>query len=125
MIIRKAMVPQRDDCPVTGIVSKANFVTSNAVDTILAVPRSVGLPPVNYLEKEDYGKVPQYLEQVMMISAKLHLYDIHSQIVEVRTLRRTVLKTNEQNSFKMNHITICFSCAGNCRNIRTVFHFVV
>lgn len=60
------MVPRRDDCPVTGIVSKANFVTSNAVDTILAVPRCVSLPPVNYLEKEDYGKVPKYLQQVTM-----------------------------------------------------------
>ncbi|CAN0318232.1 unnamed protein product [Ectocarpus sp. 8 AP-2014] len=61
---RKAMVPRRDDCPVTGIVSKANFVTANAVDTILAVPRRVDLEPVNYLEKEDYGKVPKYLQQV-------------------------------------------------------------
>ncbi|CAN0488875.1 unnamed protein product, partial [Ectocarpus sp. 8 AP-2014] len=58
------MVPRRDDCPVTGIVSKANFVTANAVDTILAVPRRVDLEPVNYLEKEDYGKVPRYLQQV-------------------------------------------------------------
>lgn len=58
------MVPRRDDCPVTGIASKANFVTANAVDTILAVPRRVDLEPVNYLEKEDYGKVPKYLQQV-------------------------------------------------------------
>lgn len=57
-------MPRRDECPVTGIVSKANFVTANAVDTILAVPRGVGPPPVNYLEKEDYGKVPKYLQQV-------------------------------------------------------------
>ncbi|CAM9811502.1 unnamed protein product, partial [Ectocarpus sp. 12 AP-2014] len=61
---RKAMVPRRDNCPVTGIASKANFVTANAVDTILAVPRRVDLEPVNYLEKEDYGKVPKYLQQV-------------------------------------------------------------
>lgn len=63
------MVPRRDDCPVTGIVSKANFVTANAVDTILAVPRRVSLPPVNYLEKEDYGKVPKYLQQVYASSS--------------------------------------------------------
>lgn len=61
---RKASVPRREECPVTGIKSKANFVTANAVDTILAVPRCVGVPPVNYLEKEDYGKVPKYLKQV-------------------------------------------------------------
>lgn len=62
--IRKALVPRRDECPVTGIMSKANFVTANAVDTILAVPRCVDKPPVNYMEKEDYGKVPKYLKQV-------------------------------------------------------------
>ena len=45
-------------------MSKANFVTANAVDTILAVPRCVDKPPVNYMEKEDYGKVPKYLKQV-------------------------------------------------------------
>ncbi len=61
---RKASVPRREECPVTGIKSKANFVTANAVDTILAVPRCVNVPPVNYLEKEDYGKVPKYLKQV-------------------------------------------------------------
>lgn len=61
------MVPRRDECPVTGIASKANFVTANAVDTILAVPRRVDLEPVNYLEKEDYGKVPKYLQQVLYV----------------------------------------------------------
>ena len=45
-------------------MSKANFVTANAVDTILAVPRCVDKPPVNYMEKEDYGKIPKYLKQV-------------------------------------------------------------
>lgn len=57
-------MPKRDDSPVTGIASKANFITANAVDTILAVPRRLKLPEVNYLEKEDYGQVPKYLQQV-------------------------------------------------------------
>lgn len=48
----------------TGIVSKVNFITTNAVDTILAVPRAMAPPEPNYLEKEDYGKVPKYLQQV-------------------------------------------------------------
>lgn len=56
-------MPKRDDSPVTGITSKANFITANAVDTILAVPRGSRLPEVSYLEKEDYGKVPNYLKQ--------------------------------------------------------------
>lgn len=56
-------MPRRNEPPVTGILSKTNFVTANAVDTILAVPRRVPKPDLNYLEKEDYGKVPAYLEQ--------------------------------------------------------------
>ena len=45
-------------------MSKVNFITTNAVDTILAVPRPMDPPEPNYLEKEDYGKVPKYLHQV-------------------------------------------------------------
>eukprot|EP00904_Undaria_pinnatifida_P013898 jgi/Undpi1/9639/HiC_scaffold_27.g12095.m1 len=61
---RKSLVPRREECPVTGIVSKVNFITTNAVDTILAAPRPLDPPEPNYLEKEDYGKVPKYLQQV-------------------------------------------------------------
>ncbi|CAM9459644.1 unnamed protein product [Discosporangium mesarthrocarpum] len=60
---RKERVPKRGDCPVTGIVSKKNFITSNAVETILAVPSCKDKVEVDYLAKEDYGKVPKYLSQ--------------------------------------------------------------
>lgn len=56
-------MPRRNERPITGILSKTNFLTANAVDTILAVPRRLAKPEPNYLEKEDYGKVPAYLEQ--------------------------------------------------------------
>eukprot|EP00904_Undaria_pinnatifida_P005833 jgi/Undpi1/237/HiC_scaffold_1.g00234.m1 len=47
-----------------GLHSAKNFVTANAVDAILATPANRHLPPVNYLEKEDFGKVPEYLAHV-------------------------------------------------------------
>ena len=56
-------MPRRDDRPITGILSKTNFLTANAVDAILAVPRCPNQNEVNYLEKEDYGKIPKYLDQ--------------------------------------------------------------
>lgn len=61
---RKPEVPSRDDAPVMGLVSSKNYITANAVDNILAVPKRVESKQVNYLAKPDYGKVPQYLGRV-------------------------------------------------------------
>lgn len=41
-----------------GLHSAKNFVTSNAVDAILAVPTNRRRPPIDYLKKEDFGRVP-------------------------------------------------------------------
>ncbi|CAM9828082.1 unnamed protein product [Chrysoparadoxa australica] len=63
----KASVPRRDDVPVFGVASTKNFITTNAVAAILAKPGGNArsrAPVINYLEKEDYGQVPGYLEQV-------------------------------------------------------------
>lgn len=60
-------VPSKDESPVTGLRSTKNYVLSNAVDTMLAVPGfRVHAPPPepDYLQKEDYGRPPAYLEQV-------------------------------------------------------------
>jgi hypothetical protein len=57
-------VPSKDDVPVMGIVSNKNFVTANAVEAILMVPKTSGKPELNYLKKEDYGQVPEYLSHV-------------------------------------------------------------
>lgn len=50
-----------------GLKSSKNFVTANAVETILSVPgnraRATKEQP-QYLKKDDYGKVPRYLDQV-------------------------------------------------------------
>ena len=50
-----------------GLQAAKNFVTANAVESILAVPgnraRATRDPP-QYLQKEDYGQVPKYLNQV-------------------------------------------------------------
>jgi hypothetical protein len=57
-------VPSKDEAPVMGIVSNKNFVTANAVEAILMVPKNSGKPQLNYLKKEDYGQVPEYLTHV-------------------------------------------------------------
>lgn len=61
---RKPGVPSRYEKPVMGITSSKNFVTANAVEAILMVPKTTVKPELNYLEKEDYGQVPEYLGHV-------------------------------------------------------------
>jgi len=40
-----------------------NFITSNAVENILAVPKRAE-EPVDWLKKQAYGKVPKYLQKI-------------------------------------------------------------
>ncbi|RLN83423.1 hypothetical protein BBJ28_00012908 [Nothophytophthora sp. Chile5] len=63
----KPAVVRKDEKPIMGLKSAKNFVTANAVESILAVPghraRVVTEPP-QYVSKQDYGQVPRYLSQV-------------------------------------------------------------
>ncbi|XP_066540095.1 enkurin [Hoplias malabaricus] len=78
---KKPHVPPQTDPPNVGAHTKKNFVTSNAVENILAVPRkpqpaytdtkhgdkqlleNSGLVP-KYIKKKDYGQTPEYLQQM-------------------------------------------------------------
>jgi hypothetical protein len=57
-------VPRRDEKPVMGLRTNKNFITANAVEAILSVPQMPRNAKVDYLGKEDYGKVPEYLGNV-------------------------------------------------------------
>lgn len=75
---RKPRVPNQSEKPVTGIKSKKNFITSNAVENIMSVPKRPacnfvdskdgamhqlepsGLVP-KYINKKGYGSTPTYL----------------------------------------------------------------
>ncbi|CAM9384483.1 unnamed protein product, partial [Ectocarpus fasciculatus] len=60
----KPAIPDKTDRPVVGITTNKNFVTANAVEAILMEPRQPKPGEPNYLLKEDYGKVPDYLALV-------------------------------------------------------------
>ncbi|KAG5176269.1 hypothetical protein JKP88DRAFT_249526 [Tribonema minus] len=62
--LRKAAVPLAKERPVMGVKADKNFITANAVNAILAVPKTRTPPTIDYLAKEDYGKVPAYLGQI-------------------------------------------------------------
>lgn len=61
---QKASVPKRDEAPVMNLVTSKNFIVANAVETILAAPKRVSDGAKLYLHKEDYGKVPRYLQHI-------------------------------------------------------------
>merc|ERR1719343_1521841 len=54
----------KDTPPVMNLVTSKNFVVANAVETILAAPKKVSQGTKDYLCKEDYGKVPKYLQHI-------------------------------------------------------------
>merc|ERR1711912_54306 len=61
---RKTGVPTREEKPVMGLVTSKNFITCNAVENILAVPKKTDVRQEPYMNKKGYGKVPAYLEKV-------------------------------------------------------------
>lgn len=61
---RKPTVPTREEKPVMGLVTSKNFLTCNAVENILAVPKKTDVRQVSYMNKKGYGRVPAYLEKV-------------------------------------------------------------
>ncbi|PNH00446.1 Enkurin [Tetrabaena socialis] len=56
-------VPSKDEPPAMGLTSNKNFITSNAVDVMLAKPGKVPQPEFQWTMKPDYGKVPMYLKR--------------------------------------------------------------
>ncbi len=60
---KKPTVPGRSERPVLGLRSGKNFIVTNAIENILSNARKAE-PPANFLEKKDYGKVPDYLYKI-------------------------------------------------------------
>eukprot|EP00440_Ansanella_granifera_P023208 gb/GFBE01025203.1/.p1 GENE.gb/GFBE01025203.1/~~gb/GFBE01025203.1/.p1 ORF type:complete len:276 (+),score=94.20 gb/GFBE01025203.1/:1-828(+) len=56
--------PKFSEQPVMNLVTSKNFVVANAVETILAAPKKLPEGAKDYLKKEDYGKVPKYLQHI-------------------------------------------------------------
>jgi len=60
----KPKIPNKDDQPIMNLVSSKNFIVANAVEVILAAPKKRNSAGKDYLHKEDYGRVPKYLESI-------------------------------------------------------------
>merc|ERR1712072_1085778 len=82
----KPDVPRTSDAPVMNLVTSKNFVVANAVETILAAPKKVTSQTKDYLSKEDYGKVPKYLQNIKQ--------DIDAEYDYIRMLEEEEEKEN-------------------------------
>lgn len=71
--------PKRGEGPVMNLVSSKNFIVANAVETILAAPKKIQNNQKDYLNKEDFGKVPKYLHHIKK--------DIQSEYDYIRQLQ--------------------------------------
>uniref|UniRef100_A0A7S3G1I5 Enkurin domain-containing protein n=1 Tax=Palpitomonas bilix TaxID=652834 RepID=A0A7S3G1I5_9EUKA len=61
---KKPSVPRAGDKPVMGVKSKKDFITANAVENILAIPKKSSKQDLDYTKKKDFGKIPAYLDKV-------------------------------------------------------------
>lgn len=60
---KRAPIPKTDEKPIMGLQSNKNFIVSNAVENILSAPK-VMKQDVNWIEKKDFGQVPDYLTKI-------------------------------------------------------------
>merc|ERR1719156_9448 len=88
----KPSLPKKDDTPILNLVTSKNFVVANAVETILAAPKKSAQASKDYLHKEDYGKVPKYLENIKG--------DIDAEYEYIRQLQQQQYEST-QNSSRM------------------------
>jgi len=91
----KPTVPKKEEKPVMNLVTSKNFVVANAVETILAAPKRVSQGAKDYLNKEDFGKVPKYLQQVKSDIDAEYQYIASLQQAETDANRATVQQMSE------------------------------
>ena len=60
----KPPVPSCNDKPIMGLKTCKNYIVSNATQAIIQKPKFVSQDEPLYIEKDTYGKVPAYLQEV-------------------------------------------------------------
>lgn len=74
-VSRKPQVPAKDDRPILAAKGTKDYVVSNALENILAIPPQRPSEP-DYRHKEDYGRVPEYLDVVKQeVKEEKELFD--------------------------------------------------
>lgn len=99
----KPSIPKRDDQPILNLVTSKNFVVANAVETILAAPKKPAQGAKDYLHKEDYGKVPKYLNHIKQdIEAEYeYIRQLQAQEDDARNAQSRLLTDDEKHGLIM------------------------
>jgi len=93
----KPQIPKLDDKPIMNLVSSKNFIVANAVEVILAAPRKSSQTTKDYLHKEEYGKVPKYLDSIKKdIAAEYEYISLMQQREEESPVR--LMTDSEKNA---------------------------
>ena len=90
---RKAPVPKATEKPIMGLKSDKNFIVANAVETILAAPKTKP-EETKYVSKKDYGQVPKYLNRVKN--------DIDEEYITLRRLREEEVEEENRQRYLMS-----------------------
>lgn len=112
---RRAAVPRHTEKPLMGVTTNKNFITTNAVENILSVPKKPaanfadtrrgsthplepsGLTP-KYMKKKDYGKTPNYLvKRKEEIDEMQQAYDEYVQDSLRKGAMKCLLEAERQN----------------------------
>jgi len=91
---KKPNIPSLNDKPIMGLKSDKNFITANAVDVILMQTKKKPQTTSNYLTKNNYGKVPDYIKRNREIIEK-----------EYKTIREMQLRNEEDEAKKKKKLT--------------------
>jgi len=99
----KPGIPPKSEKPIMNLVTSKNFVVANAVETILAAPKKSTQGAKDYLHKEDYGKVPRYLEHIKQdIDAEYeYIRQLQAQEDEQRNAQSRLLSDDEKHGLIM------------------------
>merc|ERR1711865_452337 len=94
----KPAVPRIEETPVMNLVTSKNFVVANAVETILAAPKKTSQGAKDYLHKEDYGKIPKYLDHIKQdIDAEYeYIQQLQAQEYEAKSGQSRLLSDEEK-----------------------------
>jgi len=90
---KKPVVPKKDEKPIMGLVSQKDFVVANQVENMLSQAKT-RQDPKRYVNKEDYGKTPQYLEKIKE--------NINKEYEHVRNLRDMEEEEEARRKFLLN-----------------------
>jgi len=90
----KPKIPKVEEKPIMNLVTSKNFIVANAVEAILAAPSKKVSTAKDYIHKEDYGRVPRYLESIKKDIEAEHEYIRQIQSLDEEPARR--LMTDEE-----------------------------